>query len=99
MDFGFSIPSGGINATPEIIARLARRGEELGFAYIGIPDHIVIPNNVESRYPYSEDGTFSGSGYVLDQLTVASFISGQTSKARILTSVLVLPHRSAVLAA
>ena len=99
MDFGFSIPSGGINATPEIIARLARRGEELGFAYIGIPDHIVIPNNVESRYPYSEDGTFSGSGYILDQLTVASFISGQTSKARILTSVLVLPHRSAVLAA
>ena len=57
MDFGFSIPSGGVNATPETITRLAQHGEELGFAYIGIPDHIVIPNNVGSRYPYSEDGT------------------------------------------
>ena len=99
MDFGFSIPSGGVNATPETITRLAQHGEELGFAYIGIPDHIVVPNNVGSRYPYSEDGTFSGSGYILDQLAVASFIAGQTSKARILTSVLVLPHRSAVLTA
>ena len=53
MDFGFSIPSGGINATPEIIARLARRGEELGFAYIGIPDHIVIPNNVLDSTTFS----------------------------------------------
>lgn len=99
MDFGFSVPSGGPNATPEIIATLARRGEELGFAYVGIPDHIVIPKNIQSRYPYTEDGAFSGSGAILDQLTVASFIAGQTSKIRILTSVLVLPHRSAVLTA
>lgn len=99
MDFGFSVPSGGPNATPEIITTLVRRGEELGFSYVGIPDHIVIPKNIESTYPYSEDGAFSGSGHILDQLTVASFIAGQTSKTRILTSVLVLPHRSAVLTA
>lgn len=99
MDFSFNVPSGGLNATPEIIATLARRGEELGFAYVGIPDHIVIPRNVQSPYPYTEDGAFSGSGHILDQLTVASFIAGQTSKIRILTSVLVLPFRSAVLTA
>jgi len=99
VDFGFSVPSGGPNATPEIITTLVRRGEELGFSYVGIPDHIVIPKNIESTYPYSEDGAFSGSGHILDQLTVASFIAGQTSKTRILTSVLVLPHRSAVLTA
>ena len=99
MDFGFSIPSGGPNATPEVIAALARRGEELGFAYAGISDHVVIPKDIRSRYPYSESGEFGGTGHILDQLTVVSFIAGQTSKIRLLTSVMVLPHRSPVLTA
>ena len=99
MEFGFSLPSGGPMATPETLARLARRGEELGFAYAGVSDHVVIPRDIESRYPYSESGEFSGSAHILDQLTVVSFVAGVTSRIRLLTSVMVLPHRSPVLTA
>ena len=100
MEYGFKIPTGGALATPEAISTLARRGEEMGFDLIGVSDHVVIPRDIKSRYPYSETGEFSGgSGECLDQLTVLSFLAGVTSTARLLTSVMVLPHRSPVLAA
>ena len=35
---------------------LAKRDEELGFAYLAFPDHIVIPRTIDSRYPYNESG-------------------------------------------
>ena len=99
LDYGISLPSGGPNATPENLVKLARRAEELGFAYLGVPDHVVYPASIDSPYPYSADGRFGGVGSILDQLTLIAYIAGVTSKARLLTSVMVLPHRSAVLTA
>ena len=88
-------------ASPENLTNLVQQGEEMGFDVASVSDHIVIPKNIDSRYPYSESGEFGGRepGECLDQLTTLSFIAGQTSKLRLLTSVMVLPHRSPVLAA
>lgn len=101
MDYGFFLPARGPLATRESIQTLVRRAEDLGFAYLGVPDHIVIPRDIEPRYPYSESGEFPGgaSGDCLDQLAVLAFIAGQTSSIRLLTSIMVMPHRSPVLAA
>lgn len=100
MKYGFKIPTGGPLAAPEAISTVARRGEEMGFDLIGVSDHVVIPKDIKSRYPYSETGEFSGgSGECMDQLSVLSFLAGVTSTARLLTSVMVLPHRSPVVAA
>ncbi|MFQ5933315.1 MAG: LLM class F420-dependent oxidoreductase [Dehalococcoidia bacterium] len=97
MEFGFDIPSGGPMATPENIAMLARKGEELGFDIISVSDHIVIPKRIESRYPYGETGEWPpGADECLEMLTTLSFVAGQTSRARLLTSVMVLPHRNPV---
>jgi probable F420-dependent oxidoreductase len=88
-------------ATPESMAKLAHKGEELGFAIISVSDHIIIPKAIASTYPYNESGTFMGSatGDYLEQLTVLTFLAGATSSARLLTSVMVVPHRPAVLTA
>ena len=101
MKYGFNVPASGPSATPENIANLVRRGEEMGFEVASVSDHVVIPKSIDSRYPYTENGEFAGrlTGECLDQLTTLSFIAGQTSKVRLLTSVMVLPHRSPVLAA
>ena len=101
MEYGFGIPTRGPLATPDSLATLARRGEEMGFGIISVSDHIVIPRSIGSRYPYSETGEFVGgaSGECLEQLTMLSFLVGQTTTVRLLTSVMVLPHRSPVLAA
>ena len=101
MEFGFGVPTRGPLSSPESLVALARGGEEMGFNIISVSDHIVIPRSIDSRYPYSATGEFpSGtSGACLEQLTTLSFLVSVTSSARLLTSVMVLPHRSPVLTA
>ncbi|MDA1349626.1 MAG: TIGR03619 family F420-dependent LLM class oxidoreductase, partial [Chloroflexi bacterium] len=101
MKYGFNLPTQGPMATPENLANLVRSGEEMGFDVASVSDHVVIPKSINSRYPYTESGEFAGRvpGECLDQLATLSFIAGQTSKVRLLTSVMVLPHRSPVLTA
>ena len=101
MEFGFAEPTRGALATPSVLSTIARRGEEFGFGFIAISDHVVIPRNIESRYPYSETGEFAAAaaGECLDQLTMLSFLAGQTTSLKLVTSVMVLPHRSPVLTA
>jgi probable F420-dependent oxidoreductase len=88
-------------AAPQSLATLARTGEELGFAIISVSDHVIIPKSINSTYPYNESGTFAGSpsGECLEQLSLLSFLVGVTSSAKLLTSVMVLPHRPPVLTA
>ena len=101
MEFGFGIPTRGPLATPEHIATLAQQGEALGFGIISVSDHVIIPRRIASIYPYNETGEFAGgpSGECMEQLTLLSFLVGQTSSAKLLTSVMVLPHRPPVLTA
>jgi hypothetical protein len=42
----------------------------------------VVPRHITSRYPYTESGAFpgAGSGEYLEQLTVLSFLAGQTQR-------------------
>jgi probable F420-dependent oxidoreductase len=101
MEYGFGLPTRGPMAAPQSLATLARTGEELGFAIISVSDHVIIPKAINSTYPYNESGTFAGSpsGECLEQLSLLSFLVGVTSSAKLLTSVMVLPHRPPVLTA
>jgi len=106
VEYGFALATRGSMATPEALAILASRGEQLGFDIISLSDHIVIPNNFHSRYPYSETGEFIGGGSgigeasdYLELLATASFLAGHTSRARLLTSVLVVPYRNPIITA
>ena len=101
MKYGFSMTNRGPLAKPDHLVTLARRAEELGFDTLFIPDHIVLPNSIASRYPYSATGQYPGEGSqeALEQLTVLSFLAGATKTIRLVTSVMVVPHRSPLLAA
>jgi probable F420-dependent oxidoreductase len=101
MKFGFGLPTRGPLATLEGVRTMAVRGEELGYGYLTIPDHLVIPRTYNHEYPYSESGEMpgGGSGDCLDQLTVMTYAAAITKKPRLLTSVIVIPHRPAVLTA
>ena len=101
MDFGFVIPSRGPIAQAAAMTRVAQRGEALGFRLIGVSDHVIFPVTNDSPYPYSESGTIGsvGTGENLEQLAVLAFLAGQTTSARLLTSVMVVPHRPPILAA
>lgn len=98
MEFGFNVPVRGALADTQSLKALAIAGEEKGFTHLAIPDHIVIPRDIESRYPYTQTGQFPGgsAGNCFEQLTTMAFLAGVTSTARLLTSVMVVPHRGAV---
>src|SRR5215510_3684766 len=101
MQFGFSAPTAGPLASADNLARLCAGAEALGWDYATFSDHVVIPTDIDSRYPYSESGEFSnaGTGERNEQLIEVAFVAARTSKLRLITSVMVVPHRPAVLAA
>ncbi|MCI0829617.1 MAG: TIGR03619 family F420-dependent LLM class oxidoreductase [Chloroflexi bacterium] len=101
MKYGFTLPGRGQLATPERLGIIARKGEELGFDALLTGDHILVPKNIKSVYPYTEGGEFPGSpsGESMEQITLLSYIAGQTTQIRLVTSVLIVPHRNPLIAA
>jgi probable F420-dependent oxidoreductase len=101
MQIGFNAPTAGPLAEPDALTKICVGGEAMGFDYACFSDHVVIPFNINARYPYSETGEFpSGSaGGRHEQLTEIAFIAAKTSRLRLVTSVMVVPHRPTVLAA
>ena len=101
MQIGFNLPISGSLSSPEVVTRIAQQGEALGYDYLTLTDHIVLPNLRVPGYPYSESGEFFGEGPERrhELLTAASFIAAKTSRIRLVLAVLVVPHRPAVLAA
>lgn len=101
MNFGFDIPTRGPLASPEMITAIAQKGEALGFGTAYVNDHIVVPRDIASRYPYSEAGDWPGGrfGEAMDILSMLAFLASATSSVRLLTSVMVVPYRHPVVTA
>jgi probable F420-dependent oxidoreductase len=101
MQIGFNLPISGPLSSPETLVRIARQGEALGYDYLTLTDHIVLPNLRVPGYPYSESGEFFGEGPERrhEQLTAAAFIAAKTRRIRLVLAVMVVPHRPPVLAA
>ncbi|TMK32450.1 MAG: LLM class flavin-dependent oxidoreductase [Alphaproteobacteria bacterium] len=101
MQFGFNLPNTGALAAPDNVVRIAREGETLGYDYLTVTDHVVLPDMAEPGYPYSESGAFYSrdSAYRHEMLTLAAYLAAVTAKLRVVLAVLVVPHRPAVLAA
>jgi len=101
MQIGFSAPTAGPLSALDPLVRLCTAAEELGLAYATFSDHVVIPTEIASPYPYSATGEFTnqGTGERNEQLIELAFVAARTSKLKLVTSVMVIPHRPAVLAA
>ena len=101
MEFGIHIGARGCLAEPANLVACAQAAEALGFDVVGIPDRLVLPRAVATRYPYTEDGVWVGAqtGECLDVLGALCFLAGLTKRVRLLPSVLVVPYRPAVVTA
>src|SRR5207253_56732 len=101
MQIGFNLPISGPMSSPESLTRIAQQGEALGYDYLTLTDHIVLPNLRVPGYPYSESGEFFGEGPERrhEQLTAAAFVAARTTRIRLVLAVMVVPHRPAALAA
>ena len=101
MQFGFGAPVSGPLSGPRDLARVVQEGERIGYDYCTISDHVMIPRDMEAKYPYSDTGEFPGraGGDRHEQLTCVAFVAAKTEKLRLVTSVTVVPHRPPVLTA
>jgi probable F420-dependent oxidoreductase len=101
MKFGLHFGSRGVAGDPDSLRVIAQKAEALGYEHFGMSDHVIVATDVESAYPYSKSGKFfaQDTGISLEQVTALSFVAAATSRIRLLTSVLVLPHRHPLLAA
>ena len=101
MLIGFNAPTAGPLAAPEHLTPLVVGGEALGFDYATFSDHVVIPTDIQAKSPYSATGEFPAGSRAErhEQLIEVAFLAAKTTRLRLVTSVMVVPHRPAVLTA
>ena len=99
MEVGVHVPQVGPFASRDNIETFARSADDAGFDGLWVYDHVVLQKEQQSKYPYSPDGSlgFPPTLDFLEPLTLCAWIAGITKRARIGTSVLVLPMRQPVL--
>jgi hypothetical protein len=80
--------------------RLAQAAEEAGFESLGTVDHVVIPAEYRSVYPYDPSGRLGPDDTVFpDPLIWLSYVAAATSTLRLGTAILILPQRNPVILA
>ena len=98
MRFGVAIGNLGAFGDPagvDACIEVAQAADQLGFDSVWTNDHIVVPTNIESRYPYNESGIFPASPAVqcYEPLVMMSALAAATEHVQIGCSVLVIPYR------
>jgi probable F420-dependent oxidoreductase len=83
------------------MAAVAQRAEALGFESVWVPEHLVFPTEIRSRYPYSSDGVppVRVDAPHLDPLIVLAHLAAATRAIRLGTNVYILPLRHPLLTA
>src|ERR1700739_840144 len=101
MLIGFNAPTAGPLSAADNLSKIVVGGETMGFDYATFSDHVVIPTAIAAEYPYSASGEFPSGARAErhEQLTELAWIAAKTTRLRLVTSVMVVPHRPAVLTA
>lgn len=101
MQFGIHLPHLGRNARREPLIDFATSVEAAGYASGWVSDHVCWPAEIQSRYPYSDDGSFAPAPDMgwLDPIGTQLFVAGVTTTLRLGFSVLILPYRQPVVTA
>jgi probable F420-dependent oxidoreductase len=98
MDIGAFVPLGAFNAGPAFLRTLGPSLEERGFESVWLPEHVVLFDDYESRYPYAPDGKFPGGAEsgLLEPLTALTYIAAVTEALRLGTGICLVPQRNPV---
>src|SRR5262245_5951402 len=58
VELGFNLPSRGPLARVDVLTRLVRAADTLGYSVVTISDHVVLPTRSSAPYPYDHSGAF-----------------------------------------
>ena len=101
VELGFNLPSRGPLARVDVLTRLVRAADTLGYSIVTISDHVVLPTRSSAPYPYDHSGTFPGGSNqpYLEPIALAAWLLAITKRVRVGISVLVVPYRNPVVTA
>ena len=99
MKFGVILPNVGTLASTETLMEIAHTCEELGFDGVFVNDHVIVPANLSSLYPYRSNGIFpiSHTDNIFDPIVTLSYLAATTKTIDLGFSVLILPYRHPIL--
>jgi probable F420-dependent oxidoreductase len=77
-----------------LFAHLVTTAERCGLESLWTPEHVVIPQQYQSRYPYNESGKHptGGDRPILDPFLPLGYAAALTSKIKLGQAVLILPQ-------
>jgi probable F420-dependent oxidoreductase len=101
MKFGIAFANTGPYAKPEGAAAIGRAAEAAGVESLWPVEHVVVPEEYASTYPYSGDGKMPGGSDfdIPDPLIWLTWIAGHTSTVKLGTGIVILPQRNPVVLA
>jgi probable F420-dependent oxidoreductase len=95
-------PAAASLSDPAYLAAVAREAEAAGLDSVWIPDHVVIPVEYRSRYPYQSYDGDAFERYPWDEtafpepVTALAFVAAVTERVELCTGVVILPERNPV---
>src|SRR4051794_12769594 len=98
---GVRVPNAGPLPAQIGIPAMARAAEAAGFESLWVSDHVVMPQSIASRYPFTADGraTWPATTPYFDALIALALIVAVTDTATVGTAALVLPLRHPIVVA
>jgi probable F420-dependent oxidoreductase len=96
MEFGAVIPHHEIGTDPGAMRAFAQGAEELGMTHLLVYDHVV---GVDRNRPGGFEGPYDSNTAFHEPLVLFGFLAACTTRVELVTAVLILPQRQAVLVA
>lgn len=92
MDVGVVPVNTGHYINPGVLTSFAELTEELGYESMWTFEHVIVPNNYDSVYPYNPSGKLAISGVqsFVDPLIALTWIAARTERIRLGTGVNIL---------
>lgn len=97
MEIGIFLPTAGPNATTESIRAIAESAEAWGFDSVWTADHVLLPVEINTPYPYAPVYPFKGESVYMEAATALTYIAGFTRRIRLAFGACILPYREPVL--
>lgn len=102
MEVGLFSIGMGRTAHPEVIAQIARKADEVGFAILWAPEHVVLFEEAayRSRYPYNDTGRIGAQqADFLDPFTALTFAAAHSQRIKLGTGICLVPERNPLITA
>jgi probable F420-dependent oxidoreductase len=95
MKIGLMFVNSGPFSNPALLGHLATTAEKAGVESLWTVEHVVIPQDYKSAYPYSTSGKIPGGEDIAipDPLLPLAYVAAITKSIKLATGVLILPQR------